>query len=49
MVMILGMKTPFIKFLRRSYGKTNDVSGMRVGNQLFGDRFVEDGLAYRVS
>jgi len=48
-VMILGMKTPFIKSLRRRYGKTNSVQGIRVGNQLFGDRFVEDGLVYRVS
>lgn len=48
-VMILSMKDPFIKSLRRRYGKTNSVQGIRVGYQLFGDRFVEDGLVYRVS
>ena len=48
-VMILSMKDPFIKSLRQSYGKTNSVQGIRVGYRLFGDRFVEDGLMYRVS
>ena len=46
---ILPMNDPFIKALRRLFGKTKTVEGMRIGGQLFGDRFVEDGYVYRIS
>jgi hypothetical protein len=42
------MKDPFIRELRRIFGKTKSVEGMRLGGQLFGDRFIEDGIAYRI-
>jgi hypothetical protein len=48
-VMILPMKDPFIKVLRRIFGKTKSVDGMRLGGQMIGDRFVEDGYLYRIS
>jgi hypothetical protein len=47
-LMILRMSDPFIRDLRRMYSKSKDVEGMRIGLQLFGDRFVEDGLVYRI-
>ncbi|MGD0438359.1 MAG: hypothetical protein ABSB86_18015, partial [Bryobacteraceae bacterium] len=48
-IMILPMKDPSIKALRRLFGKTKSVQGMRLGGQLIGDRFVEDAYVYRIS
>lgn len=48
-IMILPMSDPFIKGLRSTFGKTKSVEGMRLGGQLIGDRFIEDGYAYRIS
>jgi hypothetical protein len=36
-IMILRMTDPFIKALRRRFGKTLSVDGMRLGGQLIGD------------
>ena len=48
-VMILPMTDPFVKELRRVFGKTKSVEGMRLGGQMFGDRFVQDAYVYRIS
>lgn len=48
-VMILPMTDPFIKGLRRIFGKTKNVEGMRRGGQMIGDRFIEDAFVYRIS
>ena len=40
---------PFIRQLRRIFGKTKSVHGMRLGNQMVGDRFVQDAYVYRIS
>jgi hypothetical protein len=48
-IMILPMADPFIKQLRRIFGKTRSVEGMRLGGQMIGDRFLEDAYVYRVS
>ncbi|HWY45782.1 MAG TPA: hypothetical protein VNX70_00270 [Bryobacteraceae bacterium] len=48
-VMILGMSDPFIRTLRRIFGKAKSVDGMRLGGQTIGDRFVDDAYAYRIS
>ena len=48
-IMILRMADPFIKELRRLFAKTKSIEGMRLGGQVFGDRFVEDGYVYRIS
>jgi hypothetical protein len=48
-VMILPMTSPFIKDLRRAFAKAETVEGMRLGGQVFGDRFVEDAYVYRIS
>ncbi|MDQ2776274.1 MAG: hypothetical protein M3Y57_15355 [Acidobacteriota bacterium] len=47
--MVLSMSDAFIKNLRRSFGHTRSVDGMRLGGQLIGDRFVEDAYVYRIS
>jgi hypothetical protein len=40
---------PFIRTLRKTFGKTKSVDGMRLGGQTFSNRFVEDAYAYRIS
>lgn len=47
--MILPMADPFIKELRRLFGKTRSVEGMRLGGQMIADRFVQDAYVYRIS
>jgi hypothetical protein len=47
--MILPTSDPSIRELRRIFGKTKSVEGMRLGGQVFGDRFVEDAYVYRIS
>lgn len=46
---IFRANDPFIRALRKSFGKAKSVEGMRLGSQTFGDRFVEDAYAYRIS
>lgn len=48
-VVILHASDPFIRALRKIYGKAKRVEGMRIYGQRLGDRFVEDGYAYRIS
>lgn len=48
-ILILPMADPFIRGLRRLFGKTKSVQGMRLGGQMIGDRFVEDAYVYRIS
>ncbi|MGD0499174.1 MAG: hypothetical protein ABSC23_12140 [Bryobacteraceae bacterium] len=47
--MILRMKDPFIRDLRRIFARAKSVAGMRLGGQVFGDRFIEDAYVYRIS
>jgi hypothetical protein len=42
------MKSPMIEELRRLFGSTKDVYGMRLGGQTFGDRYIEDAFVYRI-
>ncbi len=48
-IMIFPTKDPFVRELRRIFGKTKSVEGMRLGGQLIGDRFVEDAYVYQIS
>lgn len=48
-IIILPTDDPFIRALRRTFGKTKSVEGMRLGGQMIGDRFVEDAYVYRIS
>lgn len=45
------MKTtdPFIRALRKVFGKAASVAGMRLGGQTWGNRFVEDAYAYKIA
>jgi hypothetical protein len=48
---ILTLKTtdPFIRELRRIFGRTRSVNGMRLGGQSIGNRFVQDAYVYRIA
>ncbi|MDX2152080.1 MAG: hypothetical protein SFV54_15185 [Bryobacteraceae bacterium] len=46
--LVLPTSDPFIKALRKTFGKAKSVEGMRLGGQVFGDQFIEDGIAYRI-
>ncbi|HLH20259.1 MAG TPA: hypothetical protein VKX45_23740 [Bryobacteraceae bacterium] len=48
-LMILRMKDPFIRELRKLFKGAKDVEGMRLGGQAIGDRFLEDAYVYRIS
>jgi|SRR5271168_2959868 len=47
-ILILPTKDPFIRELRRLFGKAKDVTGMRLGGQMIGNKFISDAYAYRV-
>jgi hypothetical protein len=47
-IMIFPTKDPFIRELRRIFGKAKDVAGMRMGGQKIGNRFIESAYVYRV-
>jgi hypothetical protein len=47
-IMVLPTKDPFIKELRRIFGKAGDVTGMRLGGQKIGNRFLDNAYVYRI-
>ncbi|MBT9331059.1 hypothetical protein [Paracidobacterium acidisoli] len=49
--LIFLMKTsdPFVRALRKVFGKTDSVFGMRLGGQTWGNRFVDDAYAYKIA
>ena len=48
-VVILRTSDPFIKTLRKIFGKAKSVEGMRLGGQTIGNRFLDDAFVYRIS
>lgn len=47
-VMILPTKDPFIRELRKIFGKAKSVTGMRLGGQTIGNRFIDNAYVYRI-
>ncbi len=47
-LLIFKLSDPFIRALRKRFGKATTVEGMRLGTQMIGDRYVEDALVYRI-
>ena len=47
-ILILPTRDPFIKELRRIFGNAKNVTGMRLGGQTIGNRFISDAYVYRV-
>jgi len=48
-IFIMKTTDPFVKALRRVYGKARSLIGMRLGGQTWGDRYVEDAFAYKIA
>jgi hypothetical protein len=48
-ILILPTTDPTVRTLRRIFSKARTVEGMRLGGQMIGKRWVEDGYVYRVS
>ena len=48
-ILILKMTDPFIRELRRIFGKSKSVEGMRLGGQLIGNRSIRDAWVYRIT
>jgi hypothetical protein len=46
--MILPTKDPFVRELRKIFGKAKNVEGMRLGGQTIGNRFVDAAYVYRI-
>lgn len=49
LIFIMKTTDPFIRALRKVFGKAADVAGMRLGGQRWGDRYVDDAYAYRIA
>ncbi len=47
-ILVLKMKDEFVRVLRELFAQTSAVSGMRLGGQMIGNRFVSDAYVYRV-
>jgi hypothetical protein len=47
-ILILPTKDPFIRELRKIFGKAKSVSGMRLGGQTIGNRFIDNAYVYRI-
>ena len=47
-IMILPTKDPFVRELRKIFGKAKNVEGMRLGGQTIGNRFVDAAYVYRI-
>ena len=42
------MDNPMIQALRSAYASMSDNYGMRLGSQIFGDKYLEDAVVYRI-
>jgi len=46
---ILRLDDPLIQDLRRRFGKPQGVRGMRLGGQIIGNRYIEEGYVYKIA
>jgi hypothetical protein len=47
-ILILSTRDPFIRELRKIFRKAKNVTGMRLGGQTIGNRFVDSAYVYRI-
>jgi hypothetical protein len=47
-ILFRSMGSPMIQALRQVFASTKDTYGMRLGGQLFGDKYLEDAVVYRI-
>jgi hypothetical protein len=43
-----GHRSPLIKALRKTFGKTASVEGMRLGGHMIGGTWIDDAYVYRI-
>jgi hypothetical protein len=48
-IFIMKTTDPFVRALRKVFGKAASVVGMRLGGQTWGDRSVDDAYAYKIA
>lgn len=48
-IFIMKTTDPFVRALRKVFGKTASVTGMRLGGQIWGDRYIDDAYAYKIA
>jgi len=47
-IFLRPMDNPMIQALRSAYASMIDNYGMRLGSQMFGDKYLEDAVVYRI-
>jgi hypothetical protein len=47
-IFLRPMDNPMIQALRNAYASMSDNYGMRLGSQMFGDKYLEDAVVYRI-
>jgi len=47
-IFLRPMDNPLIRDLRRTFASAADTYGMRLGGQMFGDKYLEDAFVYRI-
>lgn len=47
-ILLRPMDNPFIQDIRRVFATASDTYGMRLGGQMFGDKYLEDAFVYRI-
>jgi len=47
-IVILKMSDKTIRDMRKMYSKSKELEGRNIGYQSFGDRFIEEAIAYRI-
>jgi hypothetical protein len=47
-IFLRPMDNPMIQALRSAYASMSDNYGMRLGSQVFGDKYLEDAVVYRI-
>ena len=48
-IFIMATTDPFVRALRKVYGKVGSVMGMYLGGQTWGDRHVDAAYAYKIA
>jgi hypothetical protein len=48
-IVIMKTTDPFVRSLRKVFGKASSVAGMRLGGQTWGGRFVDDAYALKIA
>jgi|SRR5271154_4258717 len=48
-IFIMKTTDPFVRALRKVFGKVANVVGMHLGGQTWGDRYVDEAYAYKIA